>query len=121
RSAPGVDARAPESVRLWLQFPPVSADLTPHVVGRVMEGARGSRPARVRLERGDGVWQSPEAQVDAEGGFVLITDLVPRRPNVFKVQAFAEDGSALPVQPATITIVQGITIGDPPLSRSVGV
>jgi molecular chaperone DnaK len=107
--------------RLWLQFPPVSADLTPHVVGRVLDGGTGPRPARVRLSRTDGGWQSPEAPVDGEGGFVLITDLLPRRPNAFAVEAFAQDGAPVTVHPPAFTIVQGITIGDPPLSRSVGV
>lgn len=132
----GLDARPaaveePEPAggyRLWLQFPPVSSDLTPHVVGRVVDSSRGSsagngaaRPARVRLVRSDGGWQSPDAAIDQEGGFILITDLVPRRPNVFRVEAVTENGSAVPVHPRTITIVQGITISDPPLSRSVGV
>ncbi|MEM9490117.1 MAG: Hsp70 family protein, partial [Myxococcota bacterium] len=107
---------------LWLQYPPVSADLTPHVVGRVVgEGRGGTRPARVRLSRSDGEWTGPEAKIDDEGGFILITDLRPRRPNRFAIEAFAEDGSPVPVHPTQLTIVQGITISDPPLSRSVGV
>lgn len=105
--------------KLWLQYPPVSSDLTPHVVGRVMDG-HGSRPATVKLTRQDG-WHSTESRVDGEGGFVIITDLVPRRPNVFTVAATDEAGRSVPVHPERFTIVQGITISDPPLSRSVGV
>ncbi len=124
RDAAGSDGadRAPtKGHRLWLQYPPVSSDLTPHVVGRVMDGGQGPRPARVRLTRKDGKWQSPEAVIDHEGGFIAITDLAPRRPNIFLIEATAEDGSPVEIQPTSITIVQGITIGDPPLSRSVGV
>ncbi|MCG8419903.1 MAG: Hsp70 family protein [Proteobacteria bacterium] len=131
RSERGNRPRAQRGCRLWLQFPPVSADLTPHVVGRVMDRDKTGNaakndpqpavPARIRLVRGDGKWTSPVAEIDREGGFVLITDLVPRRPNVFKLDASAADGTPVEVFPDAITIVQGITISDPPLSRSVGV
>jgi molecular chaperone DnaK len=115
--------------QLWLQFPAVSSDLTPHVVGRVTtmnqsnQAAKqaGGVPRRIRLTRKDGGWVSPDAAIDAEGGFVTITDLVPRRANVFAIEAIDEDGATIAVQPSEITIVQGITISDPPLSRSVGV
>lgn len=114
-------AEAPRGHRLWLQFPAVSADLTPHVVGRVTTMGQPGAPARVRLVRGDGAWTSPDAPIDAEGGFITMVDLVPRRPSVFTIEAFDRDGAAVPVHPRTITMVQGITISDPPLSRSIGV
>ncbi|WP_437894648.1 Hsp70 family protein [Sorangium sp. So ce124] len=124
----GLDARASsagarskeEGRRLWLQYPAMSSDLTPHVVGRVMEGP-GAAPERIRLAReGDG-WTSAEAPLDAEGAFVVTVDLLPRRPNVFNIEASAAGGARVPVHPQTITIVQGLTIGDPPLSRTIGV
>lgn len=130
----GLDARpvrrelAPRGHQLWLQFPAVSSDLTPHVVGRVTTMSQSASqtgqagvPRRIRLARKDGAWVSPDAAIDAEGGFVTITDLVPRRANVFAIEATDEDGAAIAVHPSEITIVQGITISDPPLSRSVGV
>jgi molecular chaperone DnaK len=127
----GLDARparresAPRGHQLWLQYPAVSADLTPHVVGRVTTTGLPGMPRRIRLVRKaggkDAAWSSPEAVIDAEGGFVTITDLLPRRANVFQIEAFDEDGAPVSVHPTEITIVQGITISDPPLSRSVGV
>jgi molecular chaperone DnaK len=134
----GLDARpartgsAPRGHQLWMQYPAVSADLTPHVVGRVTTASLPGMPRRIRLVRQaggnggkdgrkDAAWSSPDAAIDAEGGFVTITDLLPRRANVFQVEAFDEDGAPVPVHPTEITIVQGITISDPPLSRSVGV
>ncbi|KYF66138.1 Hsp70 family protein [Sorangium cellulosum] len=124
----GLDARASsagarakeEGRRLWLQYPAMSSDLTPHVVGRVVEGP-GPAPERIRLAReGDG-WTSAEAPLDAEGAFVITVDLLPRRPNVFRVEALAAGGARVPVHPQAITIVQGLTISDPPLSRTIGV
>jgi len=122
----GLDAR-PKTIapvlgrRLWLQYPAMSSDLTPHVVGRLLADGQGPVPATLRLERGDDLWQSPEVAIDGEGGFVLTVELGPRRPNVFRLRARAADGSDVVVDPATITIVQGLTVSDPPLSRSVGV
>ncbi|WP_437315681.1 Hsp70 family protein [Sorangium sp. So ce385] len=117
--APAKDAKE-EGRRLWLQYPAMSSDLTPHVVGRVVEGP-GPAPERIRLAReGDG-WTSAEAPLDAEGAFVVTVDLLPRRPNVFRVEATTAGGARVPVHPRSITIVQGLTISDPPLSRTVGV
>ncbi|PRP99906.1 Hsp70 family protein [Enhygromyxa salina] len=106
--------------RLWLQFPAVSSDLSPHVVGRVVDGP-GPKPVNLELHRGDGLWHSQSTAVDHEGGFVLGVDLLPRKSNVFKLVASDADGNPVPVDPPTITIVQGVTISDPPLSRTIGV
>ena len=119
----GLDGRAapaavPHGKKVWLQYPPVTADLTPHVVGRVV-GA--DPPARLRFERADGGWQSPDAPIAADGGFVTMVSLVPRAASTFRLVATAADGSAVVVDPATITIVAGLTIADPPLSRTIGV
>ena len=124
----GLDAR-PTTVRaggkvrgrrLWLQFPAVSSDLAPHVVGRVVDG-EGQRPTQLELQRGDGLWQSPSTAIDNEGGFVIGVELVARKSNVFKLVARDGEGQTVPVDPPTITIVQGVTISDPPLSRTIGV
>ena len=129
----GLDARAaaePEATakKLWLQYPAMTSDLTPHVVGRLADSenqAKGAKPVPrwVRLTRADGQWKSEDVPLDAEGAFVALIELVPRRPNVFKVELFegANDRKPIAVSPTSFTIVQGLTIGDPPLSRTVGV
>src|SRR6185503_15873046 len=60
-------------------------------------------------------------EADAEGAFVLSVELVPRRPNVFKLEARDAQGKQVALRPATLSIVQGLTISDPPLSRTIGV
>jgi molecular chaperone DnaK len=106
--------------RLWLQYPAVSSDLTPHVIGRVVEGERGPMPAGVRLVRDDG-WSSEPAPLDDQHAFATMVELVPRRANAFTIEADDGSGNAVPVDPRAITIVQGLTITDPPLARSIGV
>ncbi len=123
----GLDGRVettqvPDSAcRLWLQYPAVSSDLTPHVVGKVIHPGAGNKPHTLSLIRTDGKWKSPAAPISSEGQFVTMADLVARKPNIFRVVCADKSGTSIPVDPPTITIVQGLTITDPPLSRSVGV
>ncbi|MBL8634078.1 MAG: Hsp70 family protein [Myxococcales bacterium] len=109
--------------KLWLQFPAMSSDLQPYIVGKLLPSERdgASPPQRLRLLRADGMWQSPDTAIDPEGGFVVQVELLPRRPNIFKVEGLLADGKVVAMQPSTITIVQGLTIADPPLSRTIGV
>ena len=107
--------------KIWLQYPAMSSDLTPHVVGRLVEGGAGTRPTHVQLARADGGWTSPPAPLSAEGAFVTLVELVPRRPNVFRLTGLDARGRAITLSPAEFTIVQGLTLSDPPLSRSIGV
>ncbi len=119
----GLDGRAqtsaaPTGRQVWLQYPAVSADLTPHVVGKFV-GAEP--PAKVTLARTDGAWRSMEAAVSSDGSFLTSVTLLPRRACTFDIDARSAGNERIPVSPSSITIVQGLTIGDPPLSRTLGV
>ncbi|MEO8699615.1 MAG: Hsp70 family protein [Kofleriaceae bacterium] len=119
----GLDGRAqslsvPTGRQVWLQYPAVSADLTPHVVGKFV-GA--DPPAKIKLVRNDGAWSSPEASVAPDGSFLTSVTLLPRRASTFDLEARDAAGQIVAVSPPALTIVQGLTIGDPPLSRTLGV
>lgn len=126
-----LEARAAESAadeassasarRLWLQYPAMSSDLTPHIVGRLAEGGAGERPSVLRLVRADGLWSGPDVAFDAGGGFVASVELLARKPNTFRLEARDDTGQLVAVEPPTLTIVQGLTVTDPPLARSIGV
>jgi molecular chaperone DnaK len=121
----GLDARAATASvetgrRVWLQYPAMSSDLTPHVVGRLVDGG-STEGLKIRLSRSDGLWSSPEMPVDGEGAFVFTVDLLARRPNIFTLEATGTGGARVALSPSSFTIVQGMTISDPPLSRTVGV
>jgi molecular chaperone DnaK len=107
--------------RLWLQYPAMSSDLTPHVVGRLAEGGEGPRPVSLRLVRADGLWSGPDVAFDAGGGFVASVELLARKPNTFRLEARNDAGELTPIEPSTLTIFQGLTVTDPPLARSIGV
>jgi molecular chaperone DnaK len=118
-SLDGRAATAAPSVgrQVWLQYPAVSSDLTPHVVGKFI-GAEP--PSRIKLVRTDGAWSSPEATVAPDGTFLMSVTLLPRRACTFELVA-TNGTERIAVSPPAITIVQGLTIGDPPLSRTLGV
>jgi molecular chaperone DnaK len=118
RAAP---VSAPLGRQVWLQYPAVSADLTPHVVGKfVTQGREDEQPAKVKLVRTDG-WSTADATVAPDGTFLTSVTLLPRRACTFSLEARTAGGQSIAVSPAAITIVQGLTIGDPPLSRTLGV
>ncbi len=125
----GLDGRAQSSAaptgrQVWLQYPAVSADLTPHVVGKFV-GA--DPPAKVKFVRkpgtdgADGAWSSGDATVGPDGSFLTTVTLLPRRACTFDIEARTATGEQIAVTPPALTIVQGLTIGDPPLSRTLGV
>ena len=123
----GLDARpqtaAPAAAGLpvRLEHPAVTADTEPFVVGRLLPGADERLPARVRIEREDGAFQSEDAPVTSEGSFVVQVTLERHRQNRFRLSAFAADGQAIPLRGGTFAIVHGVSVADPPLSRAVGV
>lgn len=117
---PATEPEGPKGRRLWLQYPAMSSDLFPHVAGRLLEGD-GPAPRAIRFRRADGGWHSDWAELGPDGGLVVMLELVARKPNVFHVEGRAHDESPVAVEPQRITIVQGLTLSDPPLSRSVGV
>lgn len=121
----GLDARPVGALavvgrRLVLQHPTVSSDLKPHVVGRVLQREDGPALHRIELTRTDG-WRAPEALLDTEGAFIAQVELLPSKSNTFAISAFGAEHQPISVHPAELTIVQGTTIADPPLSRSIGV
>ena len=106
--------------RFILNHPPMTSDLAPTVVGRLIQAEGELPPRQVRLVRQDG-WTSADIPLDAQGAFVANVELLPNEVGEFSLLGLDARGSTIPVQPGTVTIVHGVTVGDPPLSRSVGV
>ena len=119
---PKTDSIAPEgaSHSLRLEYPSVSQDLTPYVVGRFV-GAEGECPAWVELKRNDGEWSSGRLSISDQGAFITPVQLLEGETSSFRFRAGREDESRLEVTPATIEITHGMAVAAPPLSRSLGV
>lgn len=105
--------------KLWLQHPPMCSDLEPHVLGRLVETS-GPQPESVQIIDSSGKVVA-ESGIDKEGFFMVTVMLSPRQTNHFEIKLRGATGYALLVTPEKFSIAHGITISDPPLSRSVGV
>ena len=119
--------------KVWLQFPAVTSDLTPYVVGKLLDqgnndgssaatksGASASVTAIV-VKRCDGTWQSEPAPCGTDGTFAVLVNLQARQMTTFQLFGLRADGSQVAMQPASFAISHGLTLGDPPLARSIGV
>src|SRR5262249_8944676 len=118
-------AKAPPSTgpKVWLQFPAMTSDLTPFVVGKLLEQANTIK--QVKIVRSDGEWQSegqsPHPPGEAGGGSAVMVRLLSRQNPSLEGRGLDDSGKAVTLQPASFSTPHGIPLGDPPLSRSVGV
>jgi molecular chaperone DnaK len=116
---PATAAPALAGAKVWLQFPAMTSDLSPFVVGKLLEPSHTIKA--IKIDRADGAWHSDAVSCEADGTFAVMVRLLPRQNTSFEVHGLREDGSAVALQPAHFAITHGITLGEPPLSRSIGV
>ncbi len=93
----GLDGRAAPQApvvgrQVWLQYPAVSSDLTPHVVGKFVGDGP---PAKLRLVRNDGAWSSADATVNDDGTWLTSVTLLPRRASTFSIEATSAAGDKI--------------------------
>lgn len=133
-AAAGLDARpsalarrAEPGHRLLVRAPTLSTDLMPFVICKVLHTEQPNAPRQLRLLRtspidtSGTVWASEWVTRDDEGAFAVMAELVARKGNTFTFEAKDEQGNPSAVSPSSLSIVHGVTIGDPPVSRSIGV
>ena len=128
-AASGLDAR-PTTLskrveaghRLIVKAPTLSTDLMPFVICKLLDVGAPTAPRQLRLVRqGEPEWSSEWVARDDEGAFAIMAELVARKGNSFTLEGKDDQGNSTAVSPSSVSIVHGVTIGDPPVSRSVGV
>lgn len=103
-----------------LEHPSVTADLEPYIVGRFLTPSGEKPPEVVALERADGGFRTDLIAVSEEGSFVAQLRLVGQRENAFRLSA--QNGRRpVAIRNPDFRIIHGMTVADPPLSRSLGV
>ena len=97
----------------------MTSDLSPFVVGKLLD--QPSPVEKVQLSQSDGDWRSDLTPCEADGTFAIMVSLLPRQSTSFDVRGMLADGRTMALHPERFSITHGITLGEPPLSRSVGV
>jgi molecular chaperone DnaK len=125
-AAAAAAAAAAKGLAVRLEYPAVTADTAPFVVGRFLPRTGEALPAKVRVERQDGGFTAPDVAVTADGSFVAQLAIVPHQQSRFRVIALKAGAlgggeNEIVLQLSEFAIVHGISIADPPLARSVGV
>jgi len=111
------DARPDQNeLPVRLAYSPVSGDSEASVGGRIE--AQAVDGVQVEIRRVDGGWSSGRLGL-ANGTFVARVPLVTGMTNVFEITAYDPTGTKVPTNPSRFAITQGLTTGDPPLSRSI--
>lgn len=116
---PQRSAKSSSGPRMWLQFPAMTPDTSPFVVGRALD--ENPKVKRVRLTRTDGGWQSEWLALEQDATFSAMLSLKRRASNTFDMEAELEDARTVATNPAQITLVHGVSVGEPPLARTIGV
>ena len=110
-------ASSSRAEKVWLQHPSVSGDLYPYVVGRAPAG----KLAKIKIARADGGFTSAEETVDEDGSFVVQVELRPRAHSSFRIVGVDATGKTVDLDPGELSIRHGLSLADPPLSRTIGV
>lgn len=114
-------AAADKSPDVWLQFPLVTPDLSPFVVGRMVSESAKKAVKAVRFARTDKTWEGPIEPLDEEGMFATAVHLEARTTTELTLEGIGADGASIALAPAQIRIRHGVMLSDPPLPRSIGV
>lgn len=109
---------APNECKFWLQYPNVCSELDPTIMGRVIERGDHS-PTTVQFAR-DG-WQGEKVSLSEEGTFLTSVSIRPSGATQFEMKCFDQAGLPIAAHPKTVSVVHGLTLSDPPLSRSIGI
>ncbi|PCK08043.1 MAG: heat-shock protein Hsp70 [Alteromonadaceae bacterium] len=104
--------------QLWLQYPSVCTELNPTIMGRVID--ESIKLSQVQICTQDGSWQSPMIPVDDSNIFMLEVSVKAGGKSSFIINGFDQNRQAIDLAYQAVHIVHGITISDPPLSRSIG-
>lgn len=106
-----------------LKYNPMTIEIDTPVGGKIQlssGSASLSDNAKVQISSVNGDWQSGMIEVKNNAFFTKVT-LREKKVNTFQIALLDKNGNKIPVEPDTFSINQGISVGEPPLIRSIGV
>ncbi|MFA5349919.1 MAG: Hsp70 family protein [Candidatus Omnitrophota bacterium] len=105
-----------------LAYSPMTTEKETMVGGKIEQKTGEKLPdsLQVQISKADGTWQSGMLGVKDNSFFVSVP-LNERKLNTFNVSLFDKTGNKVPSEPESFSITQGISVAEPPLTRSIGV
>ncbi len=110
------------SVTVELKYEPMTAAFEAGVGGKIFLPQTGVIPSgiKVQIRSKAGDWQSGMLETKNSTFFTMVL-LRADRMNTFVVSLYDENGNQVPVDSDSFCIYQGMSVGAPPLARSIGV
>ncbi len=110
---------SPQKIQVWLQYPSVCTELNPTIMGRIVDDELSL--AFVKVNNADKAYETDFIAVDSNKMFMAEVAITSGSKNTFELSGFDQHKNPLNLHHQTIHIVHGLTMSDPPLSRSIGV
>jgi molecular chaperone DnaK len=114
--------RDTSKAQLTLKYPETTVEAHENLGIRVdRKKSSGTLPSTLAIEviRADRGWSSGRIEMNGDSEIVEI-HLNEGKPNQFDIKLFGADGSIVPCEPGSITIIHGLKIANPTLPYSIG-
>jgi len=109
--------------QLILKYPETTVETAEHLGIKIdRDASESSLPETFNLEvlRTDGAWSSGSLAIDNDVEIIEL-QLNTGKTNHFELKLSSSDGTIIPCQPSTITIIQGLKIANATLPYSIGI
>jgi len=106
-----------------LAYNPMTTEIDAAVGGKIFPSKENkSLPSDIRVQiiSASGDWDSGLIETKNNAFFTNIT-LHQKKVNTFKLSLFDKFGNKISIEPDSFTITQGMSVAEPPLTRSIGV
>ena len=115
--------RDTKKAQLTLRYPETTVETAEHLGIKIdRDASESSLPETFSLEvlRSDGAWSSGSLAIDNDVEIVEL-QLNTGKTNHFELKLSSSDGTIIPCQPSTITIIQGLKIANATLPYNIGI
>jgi len=109
--------KSPDKIFINLKYNPVTTSTEAPVGGKV---ELENRDLNIIIERTDGGWQSGMLELK-DGFFYTKVNLIQGKENLFQIKVIDNKGNPIPAEPSEFSILQGVSVDNPPMPHSIGV
>ncbi|MBK7300747.1 MAG: Hsp70 family protein [Moraxellaceae bacterium] len=114
--------RDTSKAQLILKYPETTVETHENLGIRIdREKSTANLPNKFTIEivRGDSAWSSGKVLIEGDAEIIEVA-LNEAKTNLFNLKLFAPDGTTIPCEPSSITIIQGLKIANATLPYAVG-